>query len=218
MASSQPPPRAKPLTAATTGLPSFSMRSRTPCPRSDFSLPPTGVCCASSAMSAPATKAFSPAPVSTTPRTSASAPSAVKQASSSSITLSFRAFSFSGLLMVTTATPSRASTRRWSKVISGPSHQPGQRPRRLLAVVVEALAGLAAEQAGLHHALEERRRREAFLPELVEHDVRNVVGRVVADEIQERQRPHWMTTAELHAAVDVLDRPHPLLEGADRVE
>ena len=113
-ASSQPPPRAKPLIAATTGLPSRSIRSSTRCPRIDRSCPSTGVCVASSPMSAPATKAFSPAPVRITPRTDASAPSAAKTASSSSITRSFRAFSFSGRLTVTMATPSRLSTIRFS--------------------------------------------------------------------------------------------------------
>ena len=33
IAVSQPPPSANPLTAATTGLPRFSMRSRTTCPK-----------------------------------------------------------------------------------------------------------------------------------------------------------------------------------------
>ena len=64
-------------------------------------------------MSAPATKAFSPAPVRITPRTAASAPMAVNAASSSSTVRSFSAFSLSGRLTVTTATPSRLSTVRF---------------------------------------------------------------------------------------------------------
>ncbi len=113
MASSQPPPSAKPLTAAITGLPRSSMRSSTFWPRIERSLPSTGDCVASSAMSAPATKAFSPAPVRITPRMAASAPMAVNAASSSSTVRSFSAFSLSGRLMVTIATPSRLSTVRF---------------------------------------------------------------------------------------------------------
>ena len=65
-------------------------------------------------MSAPATKAFSPAPVRITPRTPASAARAAKARSSSSMVRPFRAFSFSGRLTVTTATPSFVSTLRFS--------------------------------------------------------------------------------------------------------
>ena len=73
IASSQPPPSAKPLIAAITGLPSCSIASKICWPRRACSLPSTGVCTASSLMSAPATNDFSPAPVSTIARTPASA-------------------------------------------------------------------------------------------------------------------------------------------------
>ena len=113
MASSQPPPSAKPFTAAITGLPRRSMRSSTRWPRIDRSLPSTGLCVASSAMSAPATNAFSPAPVRMTPRTAGSAATAAKAAPSSSTVRSLRALSLSGRLMVTKLMPSRVSTRRF---------------------------------------------------------------------------------------------------------
>ena len=90
------------------------MRSSTFCPRIERSLPSTGLCVDSSAMSAPATKAFSPAPVRMAPRTCGSEPMAAKAASSSSTVRSLSAFSFSGRLMVTIATPSRVSTLRFS--------------------------------------------------------------------------------------------------------
>jgi len=64
-------------------------------------------------MSAPATNAFSPAPVRTTPRVAGSAAMAAKAASISATVASFRALSLSGRLMVTKATPSRLSTRRF---------------------------------------------------------------------------------------------------------
>src|SRR6266545_364719 len=216
MASSQPPPRAKPLTAAITGLPSRSMRSSTRCPRRERSLPSTGLCVASSAMSAPATNAFSPAPVRMTPRVAGSAARAAKAASSSSTVPSFRALSLSGRLMVTKAMPSRISTRRfWSLMVL---YQARHRPRRLLRIIVEPAAGLAAVEPGLHHALEERGRGEALLTELVEHDVGDRVGGVQPHEVEQGQRAHGMPAAQAHPLVDVHDGAGPFLEGADRVE
>ncbi len=48
--------------------------------------------------------------------------------------------------------------------------------------------------------------------------MRDVVGRVEADEIEQRERPHGIAAAELHSVVDVLDRSHTLFVGADSVE
>src|SRR5713226_3041106 len=62
-ASSQPPPSANPLIAQIDGFPIVSSRWKTLWPKSENSLPLTGVCNASSLISAPATNAFSPAPV-----------------------------------------------------------------------------------------------------------------------------------------------------------
>src|SRR3982074_2577172 len=73
IAVSQPPPRAKPFTAAITGLPRFSMRSSTVWPWRANSLASTAVTRASSAISAPAMNALSPAPVKMTPSTAESA-------------------------------------------------------------------------------------------------------------------------------------------------
>ena len=112
IASSQPPPSVKPLSAAITGLPSASMASNTRCPAVACALPWAGDCTASSLMSAPATKAFSPAPVSTMARTDASARSVAITCPSSAIVGALSAFIFAGRLMVTTATaPSRSSSR-----------------------------------------------------------------------------------------------------------
>src|SRR5438034_201484 len=63
MAISHPPPSANPLMQAITGLPRFSIRLSTLCPRCVYSLPETASCCANSPMSAPAMNAFSPAPL-----------------------------------------------------------------------------------------------------------------------------------------------------------
>ena len=69
-ASSQPPPRAKPPTAAIHGFCEVSIeRARLP-PISENASAWVGVSSAISAMSAPATNALSPAPVRTTTRTS----------------------------------------------------------------------------------------------------------------------------------------------------
>src|SRR5579859_921655 len=103
IAVSQPPPRAKPLIAATTGLPRFSTRSRTSCPaRLDCSAS-TAVKCASSLMSAPATKALSPAPVTMTPRTVSSSRASSKAVRRSAQVALLRAFSTFGRLIVTYA-------------------------------------------------------------------------------------------------------------------
>jgi len=101
IAVSHPPPRAKPLIAAITGLPRFSTRSSTSCPtRLDLSAS-IALACASSPMSAPAMNALSPAPVRMTPRTAASS-----RASSKAVRKSFqvgvlRALSTFGRLSVT---------------------------------------------------------------------------------------------------------------------
>ena len=72
IASSSPPPRAKPFTIAITGLGRRSKRRIMRCPRRAKSRPCAGVRPAIWAMSAPATKAREPAPVSTTTRTAGS--------------------------------------------------------------------------------------------------------------------------------------------------
>ena len=80
IASSSPPPRAKPLTIAITGLGIFSTKRIMRCPRSEKSRASTALMPAISAMSAPATKALGPLPVSTTTRTAGSAAAASKAA------------------------------------------------------------------------------------------------------------------------------------------
>src|SRR5690242_3746492 len=103
IASSHPPPRAKPLTAAMTGLPRFSIRSVNACPRRVASSASTAVLFAISAMSAPAANAFSPAPVRMTPRTVESSRESSKAARNSWIVTLFSAFRTLGLFSVTYA-------------------------------------------------------------------------------------------------------------------
>src|SRR5882672_10926877 len=132
-------------------------------------------------MSAPATNAFSPAPVRISTPTSGSRPAAATAWSSSSTVRRSRAFSFSGRLIVRRAMRSFDSYRTRPVLVvmlrpsrpgwSSPGDQKIVGARRLHAVVVEPLAGLAAVKAGQHHPLHERRRREAALLELLEHDV-----------------------------------------------
>src|SRR5215831_15706531 len=126
MASSQPPPSAKPLMAAITGFPRFSMRSNRRCPMSEKSRPPAAVCSLSSLMSAPATKALSPAPVTMTTRRLSSAENSAIAASSSLSIARFSAFSTCGLLNVTRAT-ARSVPSRSTTIVSGMGeriHQP----------------------------------------------------------------------------------------------
>src|SRR5712692_2453118 len=98
-----------------TGLPMFSIRSKTCWPVSACSRPLVGVCTASSLMSAPATKALSPAPVTMTTRTVSSCfSSSIRRRSSSTDSL-WSALRTLGRLIVTIATgppePSRSSKR-----------------------------------------------------------------------------------------------------------
>src|SRR2546425_6670580 len=72
---------------------------------------------------------------------------------------------------------------------------------RVARVVVEALAALAAVQAGEDHAFEERGRRVAALAVLGEHDLGDLVGRVEPHEVEQRERAHWVAAPELHRLV-----------------
>src|SRR4051812_25338610 len=118
MASSQPPPSAKPLIAAITGLPSVSIASKTCCPRLAVLCAPTPDWRDNSAMSAPATNALSPAPVTTTARTPASSRSSSRTACNSSIAAAFRALRRSGRLMVIVATASARAISSCESVIA----------------------------------------------------------------------------------------------------
>src|SRR6266536_5042904 len=57
-------------------------------------------------------------------------------------------------------------------------------------VVVEAAPGLSPEPSRDDHALQERRGRVAGLAEFFEHHFGDEHGRVEADEVQQRERPH----------------------------
>ena len=99
MASSQPPPRAKPLTAAMVGISSFSMRRIRALPRWPHLRPPATSRGSCSPMSAPATKER-PSPVMMRAPSSASFSTSVMACSRSPMTVEFSAFSASGRLMV----------------------------------------------------------------------------------------------------------------------
>ena len=103
MLSSQPPPRAKPFTAAMVGMGMVSSLRNTLLPFLPKASPPALVRVLISPMSAPATKAFSPDPVSTSARISSSAFTSSTNSFRSSRTSEFRALSALGRLMVATA-------------------------------------------------------------------------------------------------------------------
>ena len=103
IASSQPPPRANPRTAAISGLRmarSSDHRSNSPPLESD-----SGVASAISLMSAPAANARSPAPVMTMARTASSSSRACSASISCASRSKLRALSASGRRSVTSATP-----------------------------------------------------------------------------------------------------------------
>lgn len=110
MASSHPPPRAYPLTAAMMGLVIQRMRSHTRnWLRRFISTTPAS---AISVMSAPAAKARS-LPVSTMQRTASSRSRRSRASTSSSTSARLRALSTSGRLRRMRATPSERSTSRY---------------------------------------------------------------------------------------------------------
>ena len=105
MASSQPPPRAKPFTAAMVGISSFSMRRIRALPRWPHLRPAATSMVLCSPMSAPATKER-PSPVMMKAPSSVSFSTSPISCSSSEITVEFSAFSASGRLMVAMPMPS----------------------------------------------------------------------------------------------------------------
>src|SRR5262245_35849843 len=104
-------------------------------------------------------------------------------------------------------------TNRGAPPTSRPRQQASEdstrRPTSLTApslrrVVVEALPALPAQVTGHDHAPEERRRGKPRLPELLEHDLGHVEGRVETHQVEECERAHRVTTPELHRLVDVV--------------
>src|SRR5215510_8882281 len=88
--------------------------------------------------------------------------------------------------------------------------------RRVRAPVVEALARLSTVATRQHHALQQRRRGEARLLVLLEHDLGDVERRVESDVVAEEQRTHRVPAAELHCVVDVVAARDTLLVEPDR--
>src|SRR5680860_704919 len=103
-ATSQPPPRAKPLTAAITGCGMRSMVVVTICPSSTKARASSGDISFISEISAPAMNALLPEPVRITAPTSSLCPRDTKACSISRKTSLFMAFSASGLFTATVAT------------------------------------------------------------------------------------------------------------------
>src|SRR5216684_2453823 len=235
-ASSQPPPSANPLIAQIEGFPIVSRRWKTPWPKSENSLPLTGVCSASSLISAPATNAFSPAPVRISTRTAWSSRASSSACCNSSTVLRFSAFSTFGRLNVMYAIPSFFSYSMFSKPISSllsalrflahsasprylfPSPLKFHRPRiPRIGVIIKPPSRLPPVPSRQHHALQQRRSRESPLLELLKHNLRNVIGRVEPHEIQQCQRPHRVTAAQLHRIINILNRPDAFFQRANRI-
>src|SRR5258705_12922394 len=85
--------------------------------------------------------------------------------------------------------------------------------RWIRRVIVKALPRFPAMHAREDHALEQRRRRVPGLAVLLEHDLGDVVRRVEANEIEQRERAHWIAAAEHHRLMDVGDVPCPGVYG-----
>src|SRR4051812_16606994 len=87
------------------------------------------------------------------------------------------------------------------RVFDGPVHA---RSVLLLAVLVKASPGFAAEIAGIDHLLEQRRGPVFRFVEALIEDVHHRQHGVETDEIGQRQWPDRMIASELHAGVDLL--------------
>src|SRR5712692_8564828 len=94
-------------------------------------------------------------------------------------------------------------------------HRPGLLRVR---VIKKAAAGFSAVPSRQNHALQQRRRREALLLELVEHDVGDVIGGIEPDEVEQGERTHGVAATELHGIINVLNRGGSVLQDADGVE
>src|SRR5208282_470290 len=70
-----------------------------------------------------------------------------------------------------------------------------------VGVIVESAPRLPSVPARQYHALEQRGRRESPLLEFIEHDIRDVVRGVEADEVQQREGPHRITASQLHGII-----------------
>src|SRR3979490_3344646 len=78
-------------------------------------------------------------------------------------------------------------------------------PRVLtLGVVLEALAGLAAETAGCDEVLQQGRWGETFLAELVEQRPLDCQGYVESYDVEQLERAHRQAAADLHRGIDVV--------------
>src|SRR5262245_26601312 len=128
-------------------------------------------------MSAPAMKALVPEPVRVTTPTEGSPAQASSACAISRRVAEFSALSFSGRFTVRTATRSRISRIRFSKFMGLLAPRCNEsvsevvlRNRRILRIVVEALARLPPQHSGQDHPPEQGRGREAGFLELLEHD------------------------------------------------
>ena len=91
-----------------------------------------------------------------------------------------------------------------------------RRERLDSVVVVEATAGLAAEQPGLDHSGQQGRGSVQLLPELVVQRIGHRHRGVETDQVGQGQRAHRMGAAGDHSLVDVLLGGEPGFEHADR--
>jgi hypothetical protein len=86
-----------------------------------------------------------------------------------------------------------------------------------LLVRVEPPTALAAEHACADHLLDDGARRVQAVTALLVHRVEDLVCRVEADEVEQRERAHRVTAAEAHRGVEVLAGGVAALEHRDGV-
>src|SRR5437867_2062779 len=159
IASSHPPPSAKPFTAAITGLPHVSSRRSTAWPRSARAFPSNGPCLARSPMSAPATKALGPAPVRIAQRALPEAHIERDLESAAAMAEAIRTLQVRGAPLIGIAAA--------MGLVAGLRDERGAPRERFLARVAELAAPLAAARptaVNLRWALDRMRRVAAQAP------------------------------------------------------
>src|SRR3990167_385940 len=98
---------------------------------------------------------------------------------------------------------------------------PGKRQRWTIpgsgwsALTIKTMTALAPEATGRHQFLEQGGRTVFGIAETLLKGLQNCQQGIQTDQVGQRQRPHGLTAAQLHAGVDVLGSGQALLQGED---
>ena len=85
----------------------------------------------------------------------------------------------------------------------------------LFAIIIEALAGLLAQQAAADHLLQQQSGTILAVAGLVEEGLHDGQAHVQTDEVAQSEGAHGMVCTQLHSLVDILHRGNAGLNQAD---